>query len=394
MRQEINLDLKLTEAIERYAGLKDYLLSLGLSQLQQPQLLATLGRQLTLRQMLSMKNLSESVFVREFQLRMEGEETVAEDAISLDGVLPCPIKLPLCQHLEQYAQERGLAIRGDFVSANLGLDGMKERLALAEQTGDSKQLPDILTSAGFEFFFGSTWLEHYASTGLYGVKPYEVDGDFEARGAKLLDPKQFFRILAVVPAIFIVRLSAYPDGNYPRTWRELMEREDIGGLSIPRNDLDLFNAVVLTLKAEYGDEGICQLARRCAVSLHPSQMTRVRRNIEHPAVSVAPYFFGTMVQDPDLRVIWPEDGAILSPVFMAHRLNDEAILPMVEALESEAVASILSHNGRFPATRPGTDNRLPEDYRYKWVGWDYLYAHDIEAEIKRCEAIFQEETGV
>lgn len=401
---KLDLQQKLAAAVEEHEGLLDYLKDLGVPAATQPAMLATMGSKVSLKMVLKMKGLDEEAFLTEWQRRLDAREAHESDGglaagsegdtrtFKLDGVLPCPIKLPLSQALLQHAQDQGLTVQADFVSANLGLDGMLERLNKATESGRSEDLPDVLSSAGFAYFFSHNWLKNYAESGLYGAEKLPLSEEFARRGADLADPKGFFRIVAVVPAVFIVRRSAFPDGNWPKSWADLIHEDCPGSLSIPHGDLDLFNALALTVSAKWGREALGVLARRCSQCLHPSQMVVGRTQQGYkPDVSIAPYFFASMIQDKDLLAIWPEDGAILSPVFLTYRLNAPEIAPLVASWDTPEISAILSHNGRFPATRPGTDNHLSDDMKMLWVGWDYLYSHDVEKELAECEDLFRVE---
>ena len=60
------------------------------------------------------------------------------------------------------------------------------------------------------------------------------------------------------------------------------------------------------------------LSRNFLDSLHPSQMIKADKlKVKKPAVTITPYFFTKMLpQNSPMVMNWPEDGAILSPIFM------------------------------------------------------------------------------
>lgn len=57
---------------------------------------------------------------------------------------------------------------------------------------------------------------------------------------------------------------------------------------------------------------------------------------------------------------------------------------------SKEVGEILAYNGKMPSVNPYVDNMIPKDYKYMWIGWDYLNNNDIGKIIKECEKIFNE----
>jgi ABC-type Fe3+ transport system substrate-binding protein len=134
------------------------------------------------------------------------------------------------------------------------------------------------------------------------------------------------------------------------------------------------------------------------VALHPSQTVGrfAAREARQPAVSIVPYFFSKMTPlSRTLEVVWPEDGAIVSPIFMLVRDSGlPAAAPAAELFLSREVGEILAHRGLFPTTHPYVDNKLPPEARLEWLGWDFIHEHDIGALIPRLGALFSEQAEV
>jgi hypothetical protein len=38
---------------------------------------------------------------------------------------------------------------------------------------------------------------------------------------------------------------------------------------------------------------------------------------------------------------------------------------------------------------PAVENQLPEQHPWQWVGWDYLYSHDVAAQIRYTVGLFE-----
>ncbi len=103
-----------------------------------------------------------------------------------------------------------------------------------------------------------------------------------------------------------------------------------------------------------------------------------------------PYFFTKMVKNGGPMVaVWPEDGAIISPIFMlSKKTKITQLQPIIDFFASTKVGEILAHNGLFPSVHPDVDNRISPDKKFTWLGWDYIYNNDISGLIKHCEDIF------
>ncbi|WP_246745108.1 ABC transporter substrate-binding protein [Thiospirochaeta perfilievii] len=210
-------------------------------------------------------------------------------------------------------------------------------------------------------------------------------------GLDLKDPKGNYSILASVPAIFLVNTEELNGRKRPETWDQLLSDDFINSIALPVEDLDLFNAVLLTLYKEKGSEAIKSLGRNMLSSMHPAQMVKNSgKSEDKPAVTVLPWFFTKMVfPGTSLEVVWPTDGAILSPVFIAAKKDKKNELEdIVHYFESESVGEILRDKGYFPSVNPNIDNRIPKDNKFRFLGWDFIYNNDITEIINICMDLF------
>jgi len=96
-----------------------------------------------------------------------------------------------------------------------------------------------------------------------------------------------------------------------------------------------------------------------------------------------------------VEIVWPEDGAIISPIFMLEKKSSlDKTLPLAEFMAGEEVGTILAQKGLFPSLHPQVNNVLPDSFSatppWKWLGWDFIYANDIAALIVRLENLFNE----
>jgi len=89
-----------------------------------------------------------------------------------------------------------------------------------------------------------------------------------------------------------------------------------------------------------------------------------------------------------VKILWPEDGAIASPVFMMVRKSTmHKHQSLLNFLLSKEVGEMLV--GRhFPAIHPDVKNNLPETV--KWLGWDFLMKHDIGKLKDEIREVFME----
>ena len=396
-----NLGDTLYEIIEIYPEALDFFIANGFEQLRNKQMLEVLGKNIKLRMALMSQKINQELFVEKLEMFLKKDadidvsldESKADENSDLiiEGVLPCPIRIPLLEGIKDWVNEQNekndYSISYNLKSANLGLDWVVEKV----KTGNPDKVSDVLLSAGFELFCDKNLMGQYMENGIFETYIEDMNSDFCNENIDLRDPKKRYAIMGVVPAIFLVNKTSLGDRKMPETWSDLLSEEFEDSVALPMADLDLFNALLANLYKDFGMDGIHKLARSYKKSLHPAQMVKARtRTPEAPAVSIIPYFFSQMVNGTgDLEVVWPKDGALLSPIFMITKKSKaDKIKPFMELFMSNEIGTIFSANGKFPSTNPNVDNHLEKYQNFKWIGWDFIYSHDIGKIIRECEEEF------
>src|SRR5690606_3694145 len=114
-------------------------------------------------------------------------------------------------------------------------------------------------------------------------------------------------------------------------------------------------------------------------NMHPAEMVKSHMKKERPIVTIMPYFFTKMTKEGGpMKAVWPEDGAIISPIFLLSKASKKDLIkPFVDFFASKEVGEILSHNGRLPSTNPDLDNQIDKNNKFMWLGWDYIRDNDI-----------------
>lgn len=366
-------------------------------------LLKTMGKTVTLEMALKTKKINQEIFVEKLVSFLDKDENIdisltqskgeAKGDLLIEGVLPCPIRIPLLEGIKSWVNEQNS--KNDYVtayelkSANLGLDWVVDKV----KTGDPEKVSDILLSAGYELFFDRKLMGQYMQKNIFETYIDEMNKDFCNDKIDLRDPKKQYAIMGVVPAVFLINKNALGDRKAPETWADLLSEEFEDSVALPMNDLDLFNALVITIYKEFGDEGIKKLARSYKKNLHPAQMVKAKGKGDlAPAVSIIPYFFTQMLMGAtDMYAVWPKDGALLSPIFMISKKEKaDKVKPFIDFFMSEEIGTLFSANGKFPSTNPKVDNGLTEDQNFKWVGWDFIHSNDVGALVRKCENDFNE----
>ncbi len=316
------------------------------------------------------------------------------ERLTIAGLLPCPVRIPLLDSFaafsKQFRAKHAIELEYELKAASMGVEWIDDNL---KEISDPSGIPDLFISAGFDLFFDDEKIGRFKKQGVFtdAVSFSEVNPSF--RDYDLKDPQGHYSMIGVVPAVFLVNVKDLGSRKVPRTWEDILSPEFENSVSLPVGDFDLFNGMLLNIHKRFGEEGVRQLGRSLLESLHPSQMVRSdKKAANRPVITILPYFFTKTVREGStMTAVWPEDGAIISPLFMLAKAEGlDKLQDVIDFFASREVGEILSHQGLFPSTHPAVDNNLAADKKFSWLGWDYIYSIDVARTIHRCEILFEE----
>ncbi len=404
---KINTKDTLFNVINEFPQLKDYFINNGLEQVANDKLLSTIGKKLTLGSIIKSKKINEEIFLNGIEDILNAknvDKTLISskidkdsDKISLTGVLPCPVRIPLLEKLEEFIEKNDFSDKLDYElkAASSGVDWLIEDL-------DRGEIADVFLSAGFDLFFDEKHMYKLKEEGLFKdyISEFPCNKDFENDEISLRDPDCDYSVISVVPAVFLVNTKELGDKKAPHSWKELLSGEYENMVSLPIGDFDLFNAILLNLYKKYGLESVANLGKVLLKSMHPSEMVKSNKATVRPAITIMPYFFTKMTRvGGEMKAIWPSDGAIISPIFMVTKDSsknedkENFIRKIAEFFASKEIGEVLSHTGLFPSTNAEVDNRIPSENKYMWVGWDYIKNEDIGSILELCIKTFDSNVG-
>ncbi len=404
MDRNINIKDTLYNITEKHKEALELLISQGFDNLKDDNLRKLFGSNISLENALKSKKINIDTFIAQLIEKVEENEIILnqnehKDTVKITGVLPCPVKIPLLETFEKWIseQEFDFNLNYELKAASIGIDWIKDDLKNCEKAifmiylKNSERVPDLLISAGFDLFFDKNLLGKYKSDNLFeDMTEYEYNEDFKEYNLK--DPNNQYSMIGIVPAVFLINKDELKGRKIPQSWEELMSGDFENNVSLPISDFDLFNALLLNIYKLYGEEGIRRLARIFQKNMHPSEMVKSHMKRERPAITIMPYFFTWMVREGSpMELVWPKDGAIISPIFMlSKKETKDKTKSIVDFFASKVSGEILSHKGKMPSVHPQVDNEIPKENKYMWLGWDFIKENDISDLIKKCENIFNE----
>jgi len=396
MKSKIDINKNLFEITEEYPTVISLLVNKGFNQLDNEAKRKSFGKQITLKQAVELKNLDleKLVDLMEAEIEKNAVQSSTGERIKVSGSLPCPVKIPMTEELERISDKLDYEVELDLNSASQGLEWLQDGFA---EIKSKDELSDIFISAGFDLFFDKDLMDRFRRQNVFkdatGIR--ELNEDFTNADVDLLDPEGDYSVLSIVPAVFMVNKEELDGREVPQSWEEILSEKFANSVSLPVSDFDLFNAILLNIYKAYGREGVQNLGRSMKKALHPSQMVKEggRKADDQPAITIMPYFFTRMAKRfPHMEFIWPEDGAIVSPIFMLTKKEKiEQMQPLIDLMASKKMGKIFAEQGLFPSVLPEVDNELPENAQFMWPGWDFLRGKnpgellsDLEAEFNNA----------
>lgn len=396
MSIEKNMTLK--KIIDNFPKTLNIFTNNGFPQLSDQDYLNTVGGILKLKSALNSKGYDIDTYIKLLEESIN-EETIditlkeqpKTGTIKVMGLLPCPVRVPLLEHFDAKVKEVEkkwkIKVGYKLEAASVGAEWIQENFTNETTV---QNLPEIFVSAGFEAFFDKKSIGKFKDNKVFeDLTGKSINKDFSHIALK--DPKGDYSIISVVPAVFMINLNEIGDREIPTKWSDILKPEFEGRVSLPVGDFDLFNSLLLNFYKDFGEAGIEKLGNAMHSSMHPSQMIKTGNSKikNNPIITILPYFFTRMAKANALKIVWPEDGAMISPIFMLIKKPiSEPVKELADFFFSKESGEILSHRGLFPSLNPKVENKLPENSKFKWIGWDYIYENDIGELIEKTNRIF------
>ena len=297
--------------------------------------------------------------------------------LDLFAGFPCPLKVPMeteLARLLEAREKRGAPLRSTLDAC--------DQLSLTERADSIEQLddlPDLIVSGGLNGFLSHPFRQRFLDTELFHRwEEQTVHPRLATLG--LTDPTGFFRVIAVNLYVLAVDRSRIGSVPMPRRWADLLEPCYGGTTAICAHGGSFNESALLSLHALLGNDGLRALGRTIGYGLHPSQFIKQLGlgKPDTPSIAMLPLFFArTAKNQENLAIIWPEEGALATPLFMLiKRSSHERLTDVADFFSSRQVADICG-GAMFPSLHPAARQAIPDDVPIHWPGWPYLLKNDI-----------------
>jgi ABC-type Fe3+ transport system substrate-binding protein len=385
MKPELAPDLKIAEIVQHYPESVAVFRAQGLAPLVSEEGLRVLAPFLTLGTALRGRSIDEYTFLALLEAACTPlspteapglEDYDRQGELTLLALMPCGLKVPFGRALGEFLghlKEEGIEIRY-AVEGNVN-----QELSYYPYINKLKhidELPDIIVSADFNAFYGKDFYHRFVENGdLTGYGEFDPDAAYAAAG--ILDPEGEYAVIGINPLVIVANLDELDGRPLPTCWADILDPMWQASVTLRGNEQFFCHAVLLPIWREHGAGGLEALAENVLRGQHPSQMVKKIDSGAPGALYVMPEFFAHRVKHRErIEIIWPEDGALASPVTLqVKRDKIEQLKPVLDFLSGPELAQALS-GARFPVPHRQVESEV-QGKPLKWLGWDLLRGQDL-----------------
>jgi hypothetical protein len=252
-----------------------------------------------------------------------------------------------------------------------------------------EELPKIIISAGVNSFYRKDFrVKAIEEKYFKEVKSIEdrklIENDFS-------DPKGNYYIMALNHLVMAVDLTKLNNRNIPTSWGELLNSSFKKEVAIRGKRGKYCETTLLAIYKDYGMDGIMKLKELVGFGGHPAEMVKnAGKGIENsPTISVIPYFYARLLKNnKNVKIVWPEEGAIVSPVTLLVQNDISNMLEnVVNYFTSEQVQNVCK-DAALPHPMDYLEYLKENNYKLNWLGWDFISNNDINKLLPKLNKCF------
>lgn len=385
----IDSNILISELLLQYPETFEVFVSNGFQDFADNDILCKISPFIRLKTILKTRQINPEVFIKLLEERINSIyplryplEHCREDIdkLNLLALLPCALKIPLQHAFEKYFNK-------EFGLGNTGLDYLIEGNAnnqlsynqYVDQFENLEDIPDVIITPGLNNFFHQRFIKKFIDKGFFiDTANYQPHKRYSNIGIK--DPGGNYSVLSMNVLVMVIDHSQIGATDFPMKWEDILNPEFEKRVAV-RGQNDFFcETVLLAIYKTYGMGAIKRLGRSVKYGWHPAQMAKAAGggNKEAPAVSIMPYFFTKTIKNKEnVTIVWPEDGAIISPVTMLVKAAKAKKLEKITNFFTSKEVGNICAGAYHPSLHPDVEDAIPENVAFNWLSWDFIKSQDI-----------------
>lgn len=163
-------------------------------------------------------------------------------------------------------------------------------------------------------------------------------------------------VLGGKPWVIIVNDNLCKGFDIPKTWKDLLDEKYRNSFCIQGNTNKFCGALLLNFHKNFGNEGIRSLARNTKIVTNLNTMIREigNNNLNSCPIILTSYPNAKMIsKNKNQRIIWPEDGAFLTPIYTIIKdINNPITSNVIDYLTKGSFQEFLSKNDFLSINSP------------------------------------------
>jgi ABC-type Fe3+ transport system substrate-binding protein len=301
--------------------------------------------------------------------------------------LPCPVRTPLERAFEE-AREQGVLPPVRVLLEGHANKGEKADRDLAKARPE--ELPWLFLTPGVGWLYGRESRERLMDSGAFADVSGWGPGDGPV--AALRDPLGHAMVLGTNLTVLVVDDARAAGRKRLEAWEDLRDPSWARGLALRGNGKTFCETTLLTLASRFGMEAMDGFRQAVGGFGHPAQMVKgmSKPTEATPAAATLPLFFARLIPKREgLRIVWPREGAIASPVTLFVRNGAPAqVRELAKWLCGSRIAELGAGVG-LPTCRPDHPWNIPEGENLLWIGWDAIRGQDLSGRLAVLQALFE-----
>jgi ABC-type Fe3+ transport system substrate-binding protein len=356
----------------------------GMGNWFKPENLKKLGSFVSLQTLLNSSKIDAKQFVPVLNNILNKSDTISssnmleiQKSLHFLAMLPCGLRNPFKEFLENHIADNNELYTGLNYLTEGNVNHELSYYPLLDSITSPDELPDIIIASDVNHFFHRPFIANFVKKGIFKTYcSYKPNSYFEQAGYP--DPAGNFTMLTANMLVIAVDTERLNTRKMPETWKDLLTKDFENDIIMRGEDNFFCNAVMLPIYKDNGFESIVAMARNIKSGKHPAEMVKLAGSGKEEAATVyiMPYFFSQKILNDKIKIVWPKDGAIASPVFMLVKNTvTEKHKKLLNFLISKEMGAMLLDR-YFPFIHPEVDTAsFPGTM--KWLGWDFLTNNDI-----------------
>ncbi|MGD8777426.1 MAG: ABC transporter substrate-binding protein [Ignavibacteria bacterium] len=302
------------------------------------------------------------------------------------ALLPCGIrnafKEAFYEALPKYIDDDTISIEGN-------VNYEKSLYSYIDHITGVDELPDVFISSDINSLYHKKFLDRLSGSDAF--EKFDLCYDVYFEDAGLQHPEKVINIFTANLLVMVVNNKKFENSSKPYAWYELLCTQYRDSI-VMRGDGDFFcNAALYPYYAAYGEESMRILGINISKGVHPAEMVKeINSNRKSAAdIYIMPYSFACKIRNEKFSLVWPEDGAIVSPVqILVKKGAKEKHKDIIDFIFGSQLAETMEQQG-FPAFTQDNLKRYPGK-TLKWLGWEFIYKNDIGTLKDKTQEVFFE----